>query len=164
MIEKPLYKQELNLNDEIETQEQLSLNPKCNLIKNICIVLISIVFQILEIIIQIIVFFKYKEYEEKSDAFLKGIGAIVIGFLAVINIIASIFVGIILFFFSKYKCHFSAFCIILIIKMIFPFLFTKFYSEMETIMFIIYYIFEAFYLIICIIYIIIYAYLQSNNS
>ena len=158
MIEKPLYKQELNLNDEIETQEQLSLNPKCNLIKNIFIVLISIVFQILEIIIQIIVFFKYKEYEEKSDAFLKGVGTIVIGFLAVINIIISIFVGTFFFLLSKYKSHFSFLIIILILKMIFPFIFIKFYYDMEMIMFIIYFIFEAFYLIICIIYIIIYAY------
>ena len=164
--QKPLQKQELYLPDEAEDQEEeLSSNSKYNIliiIRNIFIILISIIFLILEIIIHIFIFFEYKEYEEKSNDFIKGLGTIFYALMAFCNIIASIIVGIPYFIFTKYERHYVFFIIILVVKLI------SIYTSIQiidgVIDMIMYYIFETIYFIICLINIIIYAYLQKKYT
>ena len=171
MIENPLKKQEINLIDKAEIQEQLPSKSRYKnliIIKNIFIVLISIIFQILEIIFQIIIFFEckeYEEYKEKNNSYFKGLGTIIIGFVVFVNVSVSIIVGITYYIFSsKYKSHYGVFFIILLVKSLFIFISIQaYYKFTTTIMYIIFIIFEAFYFIICLIYIIIYISFQKNT-
>ena len=168
MIENPLKKQEINLIDKAEIKEQLPSKSRYKnlfIIKNIFIVLISIIFQILEIIFQIIIFFECKEYDEKNNSFFKGLETIIIGFVASANIIISIIVGITYYIFSsKYKSHYGVFIVILLAKLSFIIVsIINYYGLTATIIYIIFIIFEASYFTICLIYIIIYINLQKNT-
>ena len=153
-----------NILDDLQNRIQgNSWENKRNSIKKTFIALISFAFPIIEIIFQVIMIIKYREYDLNSKQFLAGLGTFFMSLLSIYYIGTSITLGVLYYLTKNIKMIFIQIIVIVMRVLMFTILGYEINENNNLgLIFTIYKIFEVIYYCTCISYSVICLYFFGN--